>query len=435
MNIHYIIVLSGFFTFGFSAPNQLPTIVRDKCIDTRLEDAIALADDYRYTEAAKKLELYLNNIDLIHSDNQDCVKQGQLMLAAIWFRLERFNESKELLAKVMESICGKEPKTCLVRRQALLLMSWLEHAEGNLDNAVRYANEVLAGIEGPMVGDDLMASVRAYDELADIMNDIGEYQKAMDYMMRSVTPDTKQNDAAMHIIRSRFAITLLEMKKVDDAGAVLGAVDREMKSRLSDNHKLQLEILSAVVSKAQGKKMESRKAIEKTIEHILKRKGENSGMLIDPLELLAMIKVEDGEYDGAYAHLQHAKRIATAIFGTEHSRISGIDMGMSSIAYNRGMKKEAIGILTAAKERIEKRLGARSPKLVPILENMANVLYVYGDLESAYQVLTQLREIQNHMFGPENQKTRSTEGKIRWTEKELEKQKNSNTSSEGRPRE
>lgn len=406
-----------------------PLSANDAC-DERLESAKALVEDYKYYRAISEIESLIRNTYIVRGKVDGCTQDGIVALAGVYYVLEKYDDARKLLLEVID--CGdcKKSNRRILCRQSKLLMAYLEQAEGNLDVAEKYANEVLSFSSDKLSGDDLLVTARAYDELADITNDRREYSKAMEYNMRlaDLYKRNLENKILRHIGLYRYLITLVNMGKNNEANEIFSTMEKDDVDNIDTGIKIKEALLLAKVMLNLGKRADAKNIVMAEIEYITRKKGEDSGYMVGPLVLLALIESVDGANDSARKHLNLARRFASEIYGANHSKVSEIDVGIASLEYGCGRHKEALGILIKAKERVEERLGKRSPKLATLLEKIADVQYGEDNLKSSYETLLQLREIQMHMYGHKNEQTRTTEDKIRWAERQLAKRKNDDKS-------
>lgn len=402
---------------SFISKNAVAAGLKEK----RIQELLCKATTDSLHSVLKKAKAYTRKVESKFGSCNYTYLKAQLLLVSILGRLEKFNEAFTMGKKIIEdSECGGNREN-EIKSNALLQLGIMSKVQGRYNDAVRYFDKALNVIRGSASSDSIVTQIQIYEELSDIAYIEGVskyeekfYKRAID--LAGKYPDNEEVRNALLYFRVKFLINAGRYGEAEKELAYLG----EGEGNRTCLERQNLSLLLPKILRMQGKAEEAVKTLYRIKKELIATTGGESCLLGDLYQELARCKSVLGQFSEASRLLDDSEKLAGKCYGKRHSKLAEIKIGKASILYQLGRTRESLEMLTQEEEEIAKSLGALHPLRLSVLENIANLERLYGNIPAAMKTLGKLLKIQKKVFGEKSRIVEDTLAKIRWCKNKLE---------------
>ena len=406
-----------FFVALLSQYTSISSCVSFATYERDMRHALSLVNRIQYLDAKKELFRILSYVEDSFGKCDHRYQEVTLCLALVLSKLEYYKEALLFAKQVRDNSECPIKTTDLVYTQAMLVLGLIYTQLG--ENKIAHQYLIGATSISPIrnATDDILITIaQAYELLVRSAIERKQIEEAKNlymklYMLGSSQPNNKKLAKYIHYTNARLLISL---GRYSNAEKELLGYSLFEEGDLADIERMNRTALLAMAIVSQGKAREALRIINDVEMSDKNRYCRKCCARIDLIEVKAFVNDKLGNHADAYKDLKVARMIVASCYGSMHTKIAEIDLGIASTLYKLGRTKEALDTLVGARERVKVKLGDYHPLLMPILDGIANIRRANGDIRGAMDSLNALLAIQKKVIGEHSIEVKDTIAKIRW---------------------
>ena len=321
-------------------------------------------------------------------------------------RLSRLDLAN-VYAQECESYYGETSEQCMNAKSKLAFL--LMDVTSEYFEAKRIIEKVIA-VREEVLGPEHPDTAEGFNNLADLLKAIGNYEAALPLFERSVAiwekvlgPDHPDTATGVNNLADL-------LKATGDYKKARPLFERALSVRekvLGPDHPktaMGLNNLAGLLM-ASGDYKEARPLYERSVAIWEKVLGPNHPDTATGLSNLAHVLKQSGDYEAARPLFQRSLMICEKVLGTEHPYTAGVLINLADLLKATGDYKKARPLFERALSVREKVLGPDHPDTAVSLNNLASFFKDSGDYDAARPLFERALVICEKVLGPDHPDT------------------------------
>jgi len=248
------------------------------------------------------------------------------------------------------------------------------------------------------------------NNLALVLQDLGEYERAKELLEKAVNSDEKNFDPdhpSTAIRYSNLAIVLKELGEYERAKELLEKAVKSDEKNFGSDHPSTARSYSnlATVLQTLGDYERAKEFLEKAVKSDEKNFGPDHPSTTIRYSNLALVLQDLGEYNRAKELLEKAVKSDEKNFGTDHPSTATSYSNLAIVLKDLGDYERAKELFEKVMKSAEKNYGADHPSTARSYSNLATVLRTLGEYGRAKELLEKALKSYEKNFGADHPST------------------------------